>query len=164
MTSTRVYALNGKSTNALRAFSNGWGSAPVLWDYLSEKYLGLKAMPFGENERQKLWDLARDKRLTGEERACHMLTFDRAYVPLQHLERVSDACYSVYADMPAKYKGDRVNHWYGLGALFSQLAQMKFHHRCRGVCIAPTSVEDHWRNPDPDWARRAWSIFKEQTA
>lgn len=163
MSSTNVYALNGKSTTHLRSFRNGWGSAPVLWDYLGEKYLGwTNGMPmFNKPALQKLWDLSRDSRVTVEERICHRLTFDYAYVPLEHLGLVGDACYSVYAAMPEKFKGDRVNHWYNIGSLFTQLAERKFHHRCRGVCMAPTSVEDHWCNPDPEWVKDAWPILKE---
>ncbi len=163
MSATIIYALNSKSTTQLKTFRNGWGSAPVLWDYLSEKYLGLDGMPFRENELQRLWDLAQDRRLTAEERICHMITFDRAFVPVKHLDAVGDACMTVYAAMPAKYRGGRVNHWYGIGSLCTTLVERRFHHRCRGVCMAPTTVSDHWHRPNPEWMRNAWSIFKEET-
>lgn len=159
MSTSDLYILNQKSTTHLAEFQNGWGSAPRCWDYLAGKYLGQSgsAVMFGGDLTKRVWALARDERVSAEERLALMLTFDGAYIPIKHLEEAGVAC-EKFGEMCEN--GQTVNHWPAFGAALRKEASKKHSRHARGVCLSCTSVSDPWGHADETALAKAWSIFK----
>lgn len=155
MSTSDLYILNGKSTTHLAEFRNGWGSAPICWDYLSKKYLGLDGYPlFGD--MQPVWNLARDERLTIPEKVALLMTFDGAYIPLSNLKDAAEACEAFGKECE---DGGRVNHWPAFGAELRRASKMKHNRHARGVCLSCTSVNDPWIDASPDTVAAARPIY-----
>ena len=158
MSTSDLYILNGKSTRHLAEFRNGWGSAPMAWDYLAEKYIPEKpAYSLAESHLEKVWKLAEDDRLEPFERCVLMMTFDRSYVPVANLKDAAEAC-----EMFGKAceNGKHVNHWVAIGAALREAAGMRFSRHTRGVALSCTSVNDCWAWPSEKWLTEAWPIFE----
>lgn len=157
MSTSDLYILNGKSTSHLAEFRNGWGSAPVIWDHLGEKYVPERpTYSFDGGHLRKVWALAGDDRLASHEKICLMITFDKAYIPLANLTEAADACARMGAEtshMPG------VNHWIGIGDELRKAAKQHFSRHARGIVLSPTSVSDCWGFPSNDWLKNAWPIF-----
>ena len=146
MSYTTLYILNKKSVTSYKEYRNSFGSAMVLWDYLSIKYLGLKRMPYDENGLQHLWDLANDSRLNQDEVIAHRMTFDYEYVPIDKLQLAADSCRTVFSKTLSLLGNERANHWYDIGDDLERLTEIKLNRHARGVCLGCTSVSDPWWN------------------
>ena len=145
MSYTTLYVLNKKSVTSHKRYRNSWGSAALLWDYLSIKYLGLKGMPLGYGaDYQPLWDLANDSRLSEDEVIAHRMTFDWEYVPLDKLQLAADSCRLVFSKTLSFLDSGRANHWYDIGDDIERLTEIKLNRHARGVCLGCTSVSDPW--------------------
>lgn len=155
MSTSDLYVLNQKSTTHLASFRNGWGSGPMCWDHLATKYLGEAVGMFGDMRR--VWNLAGDDRLADHEKIAMMMTFDRAYVPLDRLTDAAEACEKFGLECE---DGARVNHWPAFAKALREAAQQKFNRHARGVCLACTSVSDMWVEPSADYLSNAWSIYE----
>jgi hypothetical protein len=139
-------------------FRNGWGSAPVVWDYLSEKYIPEKPVySLDKAHMDKVWKLASDDRLEGDEKLVLLMTFDFSYVPRDKLTEAADAC-KQFAVRTSHVPG--VNHWAAIGESLRKLADTKISRHARGACLSCTSVNDEWSN-NKEWPLKAWSIFAE---
>lgn len=159
MSSSDLYVLNGKSTTHLATFRNGWGSAPIVWDYLAYKYIAEKpAYSMASDHLERIWALASDQRLSHAERVVLMMTFDRAYVPVEQLVDAADACAVVGA---AVENGRQANHWPAISEALRAAASMNLGRHARGVCLSCTSVSDAWCSPSPEQITKAWSIYAE---
>lgn len=156
MSTTDLYTLNGKSVRHRVEFNNGWGSAPILWDYVSEVHMG------GEGwEKHNIFDAIPNADIPVNIRALLMMTLDRAYVPLRSLETFGQYCLEFYELSSQRYP-DRVNHWGGIGEHFIAAHHEKFHRAARGIVISFTSVDDPWYFADTSVVTNAWSIFAEE--
>jgi hypothetical protein len=161
MSSSDLYVLNQKSVTHIAEFRNGWGSAPVVWEYLGEKYVPEKPIyAMGDDGyMRKVWALSRDERLLECERVALVMTFDWAYVPFANLTYMADKCEEFFA---LSNDNRRENHWASIGASLRLEAGKKHHRHARGICISCTSVNDIWQHTSetgrgfPD----AWPIFK----
>ncbi len=161
MSTSDLYVLNEKSTRHLAEFRNGWGSAPVAWDFLATKYIAEKPLySMDKGHMQKVWDLASDPRLELCERAVLMMTFDRSYVPTANLRDAAEACAKFGALIE---NGRSANHWPAIGEALRRAATMRLGRHARGVCLSCTSVSDPWGNPAEDWLEDAWSIYADET-
>jgi len=161
MSTSDLYILNRKSTRHLAEFRNGWGSAPRCWDYLAGKYLGEAggSVMGGGDLSRRVWALARDQSVSAEERLALMMTFDGAYVPIEHLETAGVAC-KKFGEMCEN--GKTVNHWPAFGETLRKTAKAKHSKHAIGVALSCTSVSDPWSGAGPDQLGKAWSIFKSQ--
>lgn len=149
MSYTTLYILNQKSTTYQKEYSNSGVSAPLVWDYLSIKYLGLKRMPLGyssdkEQDLQRLWDLAVDPRLSEDEVVVHRMTFDNEYVPIHLFQMAADSCRIFFSKSLAELGRERENHWYSIGDDLERLTEKKLNRFARGACLGCTSVSDPW--------------------
>lgn len=108
-----------------------------------------------------VWDLAENTEVTAEERLVLMMTFERSFIPKQHLKLAGDACKT--ADRLIKDHGfwKGVNHWRAIGDALLSLSDQKLHHKARGVVLNCSSVANFWRNPDADYLARTWPILTE---
>lgn len=93
-------------------FRNAWGGAARIWEALFEKYIKDENTPYHSwlcaESHQKLWDLAKDTRLSLMERAVHASTFDRAYICRSEFSRFATDLRDFDKLYPAT--GSQVNH------------------------------------------------------
>lgn len=159
MSSSDLYVLNKRSTTWLAGFRNGWGSGPVAWDWIGERYIAEKPIYSGDRRYlEKVWALHSDKRLSADERIVLLMTFDRAYVPLDKCKEAGDSCVTFWE---RSHNGERVNNWGDIGQFLLSVAGKKFNRFARGVCLSCTSVSDVWCEASQDQINGAWSIFDE---
>ena len=139
MSYTSLYKVFKTKRVEIAEFRNGHGSGPPVWDYLTKTYLG-ESYWFSAGD--KLWALARDKRVPLDIRMAHAFTFDYAIVLPEHFTRMSEACATMNRTLEA-WPGwkDCVNHWGAFSELFKTL---KVGKRCQGVGMRCTSVCDVW--------------------
>jgi hypothetical protein len=169
MSTSDLYILNRKSTTHCAEFRNGWGSGPCIWDHLASKYFpdvnfsdyDRKDYVGHDRKNRMVWDLASDKRVTGEERAVLMISFDKAYVPKSHLKEAGEACVAAHGMIEAHGFWNGVNHWKAIGEALIGLSKRKLHWQARGVVLNCTSVQDMWIQPSRDYLANAWPIFEE---
>lgn len=162
MSTSDLYILNKKSTTHFREFRNGWGSAPLAWDFIGEKYIPEKPVYSMDSEYlRRVWALAGDTRLEACERIVMMMTFDRAFVPRDRLKEAGEACQD-FGRMSSRSAGyhDRVNHWHDIGSALIEMSNAKLTRHARGAALSCTSVSDMWGWPEDDQLSRAWPIFK----
>lgn len=159
LSTSDLYLLNRKSTRHLAEFRNGWGSAPVAWDYLADRYIAERPVyAMSEDHLKRVWALAADERLTRDERFELMLTFDRAFVPLANLAEAGRACVA-FAEASEPKSPHVVNHWRAIGARLVHLQGEHHGRHARGVVLSATSVSDCWSDPSADWLENAWPII-----
>lgn len=157
MSTTDLYILNAKSTSHISEFQNGWGSAPLAWDYLGAKYIAEKPVyRLDQGHLRKVWALAYDPRLSECEKVSLMMTFDRAFVPVSQLDRAGK-CIIKFGEMCDD--AARVNHWPAIGACLISEGKKKHTRHMRGVAMSSTSVSDAWDWPEPDQLFGAWPIY-----
>jgi len=170
MSTSDLYILNKKSTRHFAEFRNGWGSAPLAWDFLAEKYLSefnltdyMHPDYIGSSRKwEMVWKLASDTKLKLCERIVLMITFDRAFVPKQHLKEAGEACNEFYG-MTAGTPGfeNHANHWGAIGQSLIQMSKQRLSQNARGACLSCTSVNDIWIDPSDEQLSGAWPIFAE---
>lgn len=116
MSYTTVKALwPGEKHENLEELRNSWGSAPVIWGEMAERYLGVGR--FGWSLKiDELWPLYRRQDIPAAMRAVLMMTFDRAYVEKKDYARAAADIeeFLRLAPQPA----DRANHWPRLAEIF----------------------------------------------
>lgn len=163
MSYTTVVALwPGERIATLKELSNGHGSAPVIWDALCQRYLGLRPFGWISSDLTKLWALWRDERVPLHQRAVLMLTFDRAYVTSDNYARMALDIRDCLRDLqpPSEY----VNHWPTIAALLADKPA------CPAIGLHCTSVSENpflgpWNEEreehDPiDWTK-AYDLYAE---
>jgi hypothetical protein len=154
MSTSDIYLLFGKSARHWSEHRNGWGSAPLCWDYLGEKYIpGYNPLRWSE-----VWPLNADDRLSQAEKVALLFTLDDAYVPLRDVPQVAD-WFTEFADLTEadpKFS-NRANHWRAFAESLRRAASVK-DKRLRGVCVSCTSVNDTWSMRRPDDFEKAWPI------
>lgn len=156
MSTSDIYLLNKVSTTHFAEFQNGWGSAPVCWDYLGTKYIEEEpTYSMDMAYMKKVWALASDKGVPIEDRVCLMMTFDNAYVPVKALKDAAEACH-LFAE---KIKPDVVNHWRAFGDSLLEVGELRLSRHVRGVALSCTSVNDVWQNRGKNDFDNVWSIF-----
>lgn len=119
-------------------YSNGWGSAPVLWEYLCKRYLHSNMwMADAGSSDSKLWKLTHDLEIPYDLRLCLAFTFDTAYCTEENLAKLADACEFTYAVCYTR----GVSHWKSIA---TDLRSHKFKFRQIGVSLGCTSVSNPW--------------------
>ena len=144
MSYSTLYLLYRTKVVEVAEYRNGWHSAPVVWDHLSETYLGKENGYFrsSEKEMQDLWNLARDLRVPKHWRLAHRLTFDNAVIPKDRLVEAAGHFRLVGAEIDQMGKGQ---HWTAIANSLEQIASGRLDHRLVGVVLNCTSVNDYWR-------------------
>jgi hypothetical protein len=152
--------LNLKSASHFSEYGNGWGSAPVAWDYLIEKYLGVGQSERWQGYGKLIDDVAACDRLEGDERLVLLFCYNKAFIPLHRLKESADACEEFAARIPWP---NRVNHWADIGRDLREIAELPkrtLSRHARGACLTTTDVQDDWRW-NKTWPQEAWSVFKD---
>ena len=151
--------MNEKSVAGIDEYGNGWLSGPVLWDYLSEKYLGGKpTYSLDKDHMDRVWKLAYDQNVEDDDRIALIMTFDYAYVGWDNLARAAEACAYVHLEI-TKNDVNRGSNWSRFAETLLQLSEQKRPTRfARGVALSCTSVSDPWEFPSKETFERAWEI------
>jgi hypothetical protein len=142
MSSTSLYAVYKTKANHLSEYRNGHGSGPAIWDYISEKCFGERFNMFDTEKEEKFWALWKDPRLTRNEKAVLLSTYDGAIVEKEFLEEFAAACKEVHQLIIENTRWDW-NHFKDIGESVSMYFS-KLDYRCLGVGIGCTSISDPW--------------------
>jgi len=156
MSYTSVYKLYKTKVSCIEELRNGHGSGPAIWDYISLKLYGKKMSIFEQDKN--FWSSYKDQRLSEDEKAVLLSTYDYAYVGVDDLERFSAACKTVHKLILDKTDWDW-SHFEKIGEI-SKCLSKKHDHRCRGLCIGCTSVSDPWEFEDVK-NLKSWNIYRE---
>ncbi|AHC30544.1 hypothetical protein CC53_gp127 [Rhizobium phage vB_RleS_L338C] len=171
MSYSTLYILNQKSTREVAEYRNGWGSGPMCWDYLADKYLGhLNFTDYNrtdyigfERKWKMVWDLANDPKLQRCEHIAMRMTFDGAYAANADLKEVGELCQEFFTLVCKDTKRlGMVNHFMVLGLDLVKLSKERRRSRhMRGAVLNCTSVNNVWWTPTQELLGKAWSIMDE---
>jgi len=144
MSSTSLYEVYRTTVTCLEELRNSWGSAPPVWDYISLKCRGKNFMMYPEDK--EFWPLWKSDKLTKNERAVLLSTYDNNFVETGRLMEFSVACKEVH-DLILKNTDMEWSHWEAIGMEAEKLSK-KHDKRCLGLGIGCTSVCDLWEQWD----------------
>lgn len=108
---TIVYVFPNEKVECGEELRNSYGSAPVVWDALCQKYLSFPKYGWvmRSGGLSVLWDLWKNKDIPTHQRAVLMMTFDRAYVSKENYQRAANDIRAFLSDFPVD--PEIVNHW-----------------------------------------------------
>ena len=160
MSSTTVYALYLNShVEEIEEFHNGHGSAPVIWDTISQKYLGLRPFEYSFHT-DKLWPLWKNKSIPKTHRAVLGMTYDDAVIIKPDFKRAADDIRQFLKDFPVNPEYE--NHWPAILQIFESDPD------CDSICFHWTSVSENpfsgdWNDETedydpPNW-KKYWSMY-----
>lgn len=138
-----IVGLSFKSGTATTTgtYQNGWGSAPIVWDAVYDKYCGGSRYGYMQ-DLESLWPLYKDERMASCERAVLLFTYDKLFVNDSNLNRMADHIEEFLVLHPPKE--GHVNHWQAIADSMRD-AVGKFD----AIGLNPTSVGGcHYRG---DW-------------
>jgi len=156
MSSTSVYAIYKTKASHIDEYHNGHGSGPAIWDYISMKLTGQEFQMFGD-DLDSFWKSWKDKRLSRNEKAVLLSTYDNAVIEIKYMEEFSKACIEVHNLINNGSKWTW-NHFSDIGKTANKLA-FKHDHRCIGFGIGCTSICDPWEFWDPKQGK-PWGVYE----
>lgn len=140
MSYTSVYAIYKTKAVCLTELKNGHGSGPAMWDYIAMKCTGKNLPMFGDVDW--FWKLWKDERLSKNEKAVLLSTYDWSVVEIDKLEDFAKACEEIHSQIIDNTRWTW-NHFSDIGKQALILSK-KHDHRCLGLGIGCTSVSDLW--------------------
>lgn len=144
MSYSTLYLLNKKSTRPIAELPNGFGTAPVIWNYLCEVYLHKPASHWLHEPNDKtLWGLVIAGNVPRAFRLAQALCYDHAYCPKHRTEELANVLREVYVCTNAKYPNN-VNHWLTIVRKLEVFAELKSFPRAQGLALNCTNVQDVW--------------------
>ena len=151
MSTSDLYRVYRTKASHIAEYRNGWGSAPLLWGYLNEKYLGGTRYGWSGINNSPLWALSKDMRVPRSLRITHAFTFDQSVCPVDRVSELADALEE--AGKICAHE-QHVNHW---ASIAHDLRQTKLKARQIGFALSCTSVCDPWMSwrGDP----QCWDTF-----
>jgi hypothetical protein len=157
MSYSAIYLVYRTSVKRVAEFSNAWGSAPPLWDYLWKTRIDSQSSWLAHQEWEELWALVHDRSVPAEQRLCLAWCWDNGIVPLAKVHKMAQACDDVSDFLLAnsKYKW---NHWRSFGSTLRKCVKQS-DKRILGIGLSCTSVADPWIVRRPYTA--VWDVFKE---
>lgn len=140
MSYTRVYAIYKTKVSEISCLKNSWGSAPMLWEYISQKYLG-KAFNMADHN-DGFWAVRKDPRMCRHDRMVFLSTFDCGLVDFELLGEYEQAC----REMSGKIAQGTKSEWNHFVAIAEAAKDMRKKHdsRCLGLGLGCTSICDPW--------------------
>ena len=172
MSYTTVKAIYfGEKTESLIELSNSYGSAPIIWEAMATKYLGITEAYSYPNKGwmqldDELWNLWKRTDIPIEHRLVFMLTFDRAYVKKENFIRMALSIRKFLKDFPRKSHVDNedgrqiiretAHHWDRIAKLLESNPDVP------GIGLHCTSVSDDpflgpWNEEKEDYDQPDWS-------
>jgi hypothetical protein len=160
MSYTTVLAIYpGERVAAIEELRNAWGSAPVIWDSIWDRF-GEKRHEYDSAlmAGERLWRLFGDPRLSPSDAAVFAMTLDRAYVAKADYAQAA-------ADIKTFMAKNNVgSHWVRIADLFASdpdVPGIGFHM----TSVAENPFRGDWSEDDedylpPDWST-VWSVYDE---
>ena len=162
MSTTTIKAVwPGEKVEDLRELRNSHGSAPVIWNEIAKKYLGLRDYEYSFRSAE-LWPLYKRNDIQPHHKSVLMMTYDDAIINKKDYKKASEDIRSFLADFPPI--DGQVNHWTEIADLFDEdpdCPAIGFH--MTSVCEDPFSGEyneDTDEYDAPDWSRY-WDVYTE---
>lgn len=147
MSYSTLYAIYKTKAAEVSEYRNGWGSGPIIWDYLSKEFLGLPGWSFSNDSG--LWGLAIDPKVPLGLRACLAITLDYAMVLAKDAKIMAEAIRQGGFVMD-KFAPDRVNHF---PRIAHDMSETKLDKRAIGFGLNCTSVSDTWGQKKKYWGK-----------
>lgn len=144
MSNSVLYKVNKSGAKPVAMYSNGWGSAAVLWDMMCVKYLNEAGSSWMMNEaiRNDLWNLSIDDSIPFHIRICHAMCLDYSIVKYEDLKEVSECCHKTYEDIK-NFPSYIINHWQSIGNTLLEISNLK-KKNCFGYGLTAITVNDLW--------------------
>jgi len=160
VSTSNLYAVYKTKTKEIAEFPNGWGTAPVIYDYLCEKYLNVKknawlhqfSSPTPNFKIQYLWDLTKNLSVPASIRLVHAFTYINHVCPSNRILELAQACQEFY-DITNDNK--RVNHW---ELIANTLKSFKINKKMIGIALSCSSIQNPWINAN---GKNADDIFSQ---
>jgi hypothetical protein len=140
MSYSTLYTLFKTTYRATKEYRNSWGTGPLIWSYLNERYLHRDRWAWTAANDGRLWGLAREETVPLCIRMAHVVTFDRALIPIDKAKYVGNLLIEA-SDILKKYSPDYVNHFASIG---NDLIKERPDKRAIGFGLNCTSVSDVW--------------------
>ncbi|WOE40105.1 hypothetical protein [Acinetobacter chinensis] len=159
MSYTTVLAVHpGEKVEELFELRNAWGSAPVIWEAMAQKYLGKGAFAAGD----ELWSLWKDKSIPVLLRTVHLFTFDRAYIVKKDFHRAAQDIREFFQVFPQPE--NHINHWFAIADYLEtspDVPAIGFHM----TSVTENPFHDGWDEDTesykpPDWSK-CYSVYDE---
>lgn len=140
-------------------FSNSHGSAPVVWDLMAQKYLGLQPFHYSFHT-EKLWPLWKDLTIPEYHRAVLAMTYDDTVIIKTDFQRAAKDIRKFLEDFPVN--PEYVNHWPAILEIFEGNPD------CDAIGFYWTSVSEDpfqgdWNEETEDYEplnwKRYWSMY-----
>lgn len=92
----------------LEGYENSHGSAPVVWNFMSSRYLGVDSY-YQLDNISLLWATAHDKEIDIAHRMVMMMTYDRGVILSEHVDQAVKHIHEFLAEF--QFPSNKVNHW-----------------------------------------------------
>lgn len=151
----------GEKVEDLKELRNSHGAAPVIWNEIAKKYLGLRDYAYS-SRTDDLWPLCERPDMPTHHRAVLMMTYDYALVMKADYRQAAADIRAFLDDFPPR--AGYVNHWGAIADVFDGNPD------CPAIGFHMTSLsEDPFDGPydeetdeedPPDWSM-FWDVYAE---
>lgn len=156
MSHTTIMAVwPGEKADKLRTFQNSHGSAPVIWNALAMKYLGLGNFEYSLHARE-VWPLYKRADMPRHQRAVLLMTYDNAIVMKEDYKQAAADIRAFLSDFPQNH--EYANHWPEVAGLFESDPD------CPAIGFHMTSVSENpfqgqWNEEIEDYDPPDWKWY-----
>lgn len=151
----------GQKSEDIEELRNSHGSAPVVWNEIAKRYLGLNDYEYSFHTGE-LWPLYKREDMPAHQRVVLMMTYDNALVLKANYKQAAADIRAFLKDFPPK--DGYANHWKRIAEIFDGEPD------CPAIGFHMTSVsEDPFQGPfneeteehdQPDWSVY-WDAYAE---
>ena len=145
----------GEKAEDLRELRNSHGSAPVVWNEIAKRYLGLRDYEYSFRS-DEVWPLYKRPDMPPHQRAVLMMTYDNALVMKANYKQAAADIRAFLADFPQRE--GYANHWPEIADLFDsdpECPAIGFH--MTSVCEDP--FHGSWNDEAEDYDQPDWSVY-----
>jgi hypothetical protein len=162
MSTTTVKAVwPGEKAEDLEELRNSHGSAPIVWNEIAKRYLGLGNYEYSFKS-DEIWPLYKRDDMPAHHRAVLMMTYDNALVMKANYKQAAADIRAFLADFPGRPGG--ANHWSRIAEIFDNEPP------CEAIGFHMTSVSEDpfqgaWNeerecHDAPEWSEY-WDVYVE---
>lgn len=146
----------GRKTELGEELKNSWGTAALVWDFMSQEYLNGRNWLI-QNDNQVLWNLYLHQGIPFHQRAVFVMTFDNVWVVRKNYARMAADIHKFLEEFSRK---DCVNHWPRIAEILLEEKKSK------AIGLWITSVTDNpfgrrWNGCKNAYDRMEWKKFSD---
>lgn len=97
-----------KQCPVLESYQNSHGSAPVVWNFMSKRYLGVEHY-YQLDSDELLWATSRNDAIDLAHRKVMVMTYDRAVILSEHVDQAVKHIHAFLSEF--QFPSNHVNHW-----------------------------------------------------